>query len=335
MRQISLTLAVVLGCITCVPGISSGQDALDRLEERLRADQAPKAEVPKGQAPAGQPAVRGAAEPGYLGVLADDRFERGRGIRILEVVAGGPAEKAGLRPRDIINRINDKPARSMADLVGQLGPMPPGSKVRMGVERGGAQIEVEVTLGQRPPPEQRRFGHFGPIDGDLELPAPLEEPRRRQLLGVRCSVLTDQARRVLGTPALQGAVVIEITPGSPADLAGIPSEAVIVGVDGKPVTRPSDLSRLVLEAGPGKEIELEYYSRRTLFKRKIVLAAALPVERPPQLPPPRPPDANNPLAQLQQRVQLLERRLTAIEAKLQQLLDQRKPELPEDDPFPQ
>ena len=112
-------------------------------------------------------------------------------------------------------------------------------------------------------------------------------------------------------------------------------EAVIVEVDGKPVTRPSDLSRLVMEAGAGKEIELEYYSRRTLFRRKVVLAAAALAERPAEIERPFPRGADNSLAQLQQRIERLERRLAAIETKLQQILDQRQPDEPEDDPFPE
>lgn len=331
MQRFSTTAAVLFVCVTVWPGVSIGQDALDRLEERLRAEQAPKIPAPQG-APADRRAgqdLAGGPEPGYLGVLADDRFEQGRGIRVLEVIAGGPAENGGLRPRDIINRVNGQPARSQDELIELLSPMPPGTKVRIGVERAAEQIDVEVTLGERPPPGERRFGHFGPIDDDLALPEPLEEPRRRHLLGVRCSVLTDQARRVLGTPALQGAVVVEITPGSPADLAGIPAEAVIVGVSGQPVTRPSDLNRLVLEAGAGNEIELEYYSRRTLFRKKVVLAEAAPPELP-EVDRPRPAEADPRVAQLEQRVQLLERRLADIEAMLQELLIQRRQNKPDD-----
>ena len=59
------------------------QPTVDRLEQQLRE--------PDGiTAP-----DRGPAEPGYLGVVADDQREQGRGVRILEVVADGPAAEAG------------------------------------------------------------------------------------------------------------------------------------------------------------------------------------------------------------------------------------------------
>lgn len=76
------------------------QSALDRLERQIRQrTETPKrtpedAEKPPAAPAAETPHGRGETEPGYLGLVADDQTDRGRGVRIVEVYRGSPAEKA-------------------------------------------------------------------------------------------------------------------------------------------------------------------------------------------------------------------------------------------------
>jgi S1-C subfamily serine protease len=48
-----------------------------------------------------------------------------------------------------------------------------------------------------------------------------------------------------------------VTPGGPADGAGLRAGDVITGVDGAPVSDPDDVSRLVSALEPGDEVEVE------------------------------------------------------------------------------
>ena len=58
-------------------------------------------------------------------------------------------------------------------------------------------------------------------------------------------------------PATPGALVGTVTPGTPADDAGIKTGDLIVGLDGKKIRNPSDLSLNVLTKKPGDEVKVE------------------------------------------------------------------------------
>jgi putative serine protease PepD len=62
---------------------------------------------------------------------------------------------------------------------------------------------------------------------------------------------------VTSAPHPSGAEVQGVTPGGPADGAGLRAGDVITGVDGAPVSDPDDLSRLVSGLEPGDEVEVE------------------------------------------------------------------------------
>jgi putative serine protease PepD len=62
---------------------------------------------------------------------------------------------------------------------------------------------------------------------------------------------------VTSAPHPTGAEVQGVTPGSPAEGAGLQAGDVIVGVDGNPVRDPDDVSRIVGALEPGDEVEVE------------------------------------------------------------------------------
>ena len=54
-------------------------------------------------------ARRDAREPGYLGLVGDDRRDRGAGVRVVRVVEGSPAAAAGIEVGDLITAIDGHP----------------------------------------------------------------------------------------------------------------------------------------------------------------------------------------------------------------------------------
>ncbi len=295
-----------------------GQAALDQLEKDVRGL------VGNG----GQPALDGAAaagqkpaaaESGYLGVIADDRQDVGAGVRILDLLPGGPADKAGLRSGDLVVGIADQAVRSMDDFAKRMTGAAPGTKLKFSVQREGQAQTIEVTLGRRPPPEQRPLGNFGRIPDQPQAdPFP---PLTRSPLGLRVVPVTDDVRLALQLSQTRGALVVQVMSGSAAQKANVPVQAVIVAVDAQRIDTPDDLLRLVGQAAPGATIKLAYYSQGKLFERKITLdAAATP--RGEAVPPGNgpipfsagrlPEDANR-VEALERRVQQLEQRIAELE----------------------
>lgn len=273
--------------------LAAAQPAVERLERRLRDG-------------------NDADSTGYLGVIADDRTAAGGGVELLEVVAGGPAEKAGLARGDVVTKIDDQPTRTLDEFARALEDRAVGTKVKFTIERQGKPKLAEVTLGARPPSESRRFPNFGRIDE--------AQPPRLSLLGVRVEAVDPDSSAAVGLPAPQGAYVVRIAEGSPAAQAGIPLHAVIVAVDGKQVADPADLKEIITGTRPGQEIKISYYSRGKLLERRVKLAelmpdgAAVQATGPVDLP-------EEPAGALsdRQRIEQLEQRLRQLEARLTEL----------------
>jgi S1-C subfamily serine protease len=85
------------------------------------------------------------------------RFSVSHGILIFQVVDDSPAARAGLRadvfdgPRgDVIVAVDGKPVAEWEDLLRILGDREPGQRLLLRVARGDAQIDVAVTLAERP-----------------------------------------------------------------------------------------------------------------------------------------------------------------------------------------
>ncbi|MFD4602864.1 S1C family serine protease [Streptomyces sp. NPDC058464] len=65
------------------------------------------------------------------------------------VESGGPADKAGLKPGDVITKLDDSVIDSGPTLIGEIWTHKPGDKVEITYKRSGAEHTVTVTLGSR------------------------------------------------------------------------------------------------------------------------------------------------------------------------------------------
>ena len=144
----SVVCLIWLGLTCPVPG----QSILERLEQRIRDRQDRPADETQPDDPVGDAAQGAAADRqrGYLGAVADDSKDRGRGVRLLEIRPGTPAEKAGLRPKDLVTGLAGIRIRQMADMADVLELHAPGDAVEFKILRNGQTSKIEVTLGRRP-----------------------------------------------------------------------------------------------------------------------------------------------------------------------------------------
>ena len=70
------------------------------------------------------------------------------GIIVTQVVSGSPADQVGIRPNDIITKVNDQVLDAEHPLPSVMVKFRPGDKVKMTLIRDGKEQTVDVTLGQ-------------------------------------------------------------------------------------------------------------------------------------------------------------------------------------------
>ena len=98
----------------------------------------------------------GKVERGRIGVVIQEvnydlaksfGLQAANGALISQVTPGGPADKAGLQPGDIVQSVNGENVKASSDLPVLVGMMPPGTQLTLGIWRNGKREEVQVTLG--------------------------------------------------------------------------------------------------------------------------------------------------------------------------------------------
>ena len=179
---------------------------------------------------------------GYLGVMIQNvtpalaeefKLKDSKGALIGDVVEDGPAAKAGFKPGDVIVEFNGKNVRDSRHLQLTVADTKPGSTVPVEVLRNGDKKTLRVTVKQLPGTEQLAENN-SPDNGDTGT-----------LNGVAVSDLDQQARREFNIPKdVNGAIVTQVEPGSPAAEAGLKPGTVIEDINRHPVKSSEDAVKL-------------------------------------------------------------------------------------------
>jgi multidrug efflux pump subunit AcrA (membrane-fusion protein) len=82
--------------------------------------------------------------------------------RVESVQTGGPADKAGIRPGDVIVKVGPKPIKGYPDLVDALRTYKPDGKVKLKILREKDESDVELTMAPKPADEPGNGGGAGP-----------------------------------------------------------------------------------------------------------------------------------------------------------------------------
>ncbi len=128
------------------------------------------------------------------------------GALISAVEKGGPADKAGVRPSDVILKFDDKVVKSSADLPRIVAMTKPGSKVKVQVWRKGYK-NISLVVGEMH--DEGAVAQRGGISG-RKLPGSSESETR---LGLVVSELNDQQKAEL---QVEGGLIVEDMKGSAA-----------------------------------------------------------------------------------------------------------------------
>ena len=268
--------ALLLASLLASSGTVWGQSFLEQLEAQLRAE----AERPATPAES--------SEPGYLGLVGDD-FGESRGVKVLSVRKGSPAQWCGVKPDDVIVAVDDAPIASLDDLAAALRGRTAGSELVIEVQRRDERRRLKAVLASREAASGTESAET-PADASTappaeepepppspESPAPSSagpEPGERAILGVRAAPVTEEARRRWGLAVRRGAVVETVDRGSPAEGAGIVPGSVIVALDGRRIDEPGELVEAVRAARAGQDVVISYYRGNQLFRRSARLSSA-------------------------------------------------------------
>jgi S1-C subfamily serine protease len=81
-----------------------------------------------------------------------ERFDLGttEGVLVLRVEQGSPADRAGIRPGDVITAVDGAAVSSLESFLGQLRRRDPGDRIGLTVVRDGSERQVQLTLAERP-----------------------------------------------------------------------------------------------------------------------------------------------------------------------------------------
>jgi serine protease DegQ len=105
----------------------------------------------------------GVVQRGWLGVEQRDlspefveafKLPIRHGALITGVLQDGPASRAGLRPGDVVLRVDQHPVEDSTQLLAAVATLKPGLPIALSVQRGGQTLTLQVTPGQRPQPRR-------------------------------------------------------------------------------------------------------------------------------------------------------------------------------------
>lgn len=78
-----------------------------------------------------------------------------RGAIIAGVLRGGPADRAGVKPGDVLTAINGERVSDPQVMLNLVAALRPGTQARMRLRREAGTLEVDITVGRRPKPQPR------------------------------------------------------------------------------------------------------------------------------------------------------------------------------------
>jgi len=94
---------------------------------------------------------QGRVSRGYLGVSTEAGPSGVGGATVVAVQRGGPADRAGIQPGDVIVKLGERSIEQASDLATTIMELDPNTRVPVEIIREGRRTTVEVQLGTRPP----------------------------------------------------------------------------------------------------------------------------------------------------------------------------------------
>lgn len=195
-------------------------------------------------------------QPGTIddGVAAAYGIPKNQGELIADVTPGGPSAKAGVKPGDVVIKVNGQavtPQQTLSYLVSNVAP---GSVARLDILRQGKPVVADVRVVARPSNDVllKQNGNddqgFGSDDNSDDDDSSAATPAAGGLLGMAVQPLTPGIARAVGVDATTQGVVIASVDNSSDAYGKLKRGDVIMSVNATPVRTAADVERLVKAA---------------------------------------------------------------------------------------
>ena len=167
-------------------------------------------------------------------------LEDSKGVLVADVVAGQPADRAGIKSGDVIVAVNGEKTEGVEQFRKQVAGFAPGSSISVGIVRDGERMTKRITLVTFP-------------EGQQQTSTP-EEAQPAAWLGITARGLTADERAQANF--LGGVLVENVEPGSAADDAGIQGGDIVLEVGKIRINGIGDYSRAVRQFQDSKNAVL-------------------------------------------------------------------------------
>ena len=186
----------------------------------------------------------GLVQRGFLGIVSLDlsndmqvaaynqkekkNLKAGDGIYVTEVTGNSGAEDAGIRPGDIVTKIDGTNIGSFADLSFAIGSRRPGDKVTVTYIRNGKPNTVTVTL------KDQKGGTSSRSKEDLTV---------SEKIGSEFEPLSDRVKTDYGLES--GVLAKNVAEGGEMDKIGVVDNFIVMEINGKPVNSQKDVEKIL------------------------------------------------------------------------------------------
>jgi serine protease Do len=196
-------------------------------------------------------------------------YGSGSGVTVSSVVAGSPADQAGLKVGDTITSVDGKKVSKGADLVADIASRKAGTKVTLSFLRNGKSQETSVTIADRAKLFAARLGD----DQDSED----DSTPKQSKFGVTVRKVTPEMADRLDMPAGKGVIVQDVKPGSFAEDVNLGRGDIVMEINRQPVNSEDDFARIESSLKSGQDVVFLVRQRgSTRQDGTIFLAGTLP-----------------------------------------------------------
>jgi serine protease Do len=222
-------------------------------------------------------------------------LKEARGVEITQVDENSPASKAGIKEGEVVLEYNGQPVEGGEQLSRLVRETPIGRTVKLGVWRNGSMQSLSATIEASKGPQVFIANGNGPIalPPDIHIPdmrgfkmpefenmpgfiTTAQSPR----IGVVTEPLSNQEQFAEFLGVKDGALVKQVTKGSPAEKAGIKAGDVIVKVDDQAVQASGDITRALRAAREKKTVTIIVVRNKKEMPLTVTVETAGPVGTP-------------------------------------------------------